>query len=372
MSTTSYGSTKEASIGRQAMVVLTRLGLDLTPANFHLVSLLLKGENAELKRSFQHLKRPVSQADLTDLAHRFLPFLFEPAEQVVEALALAPVLPKVETSLKDMQVSLQAFEEQLAKAQAVMAATPEPAAAPLAHMVNLLKQSAGEQVNAVAELQASLSQWLADMAPAGQKDDAPDAVIAPMHALSPTSSMPDNIISHGLGERATMMSRLQALHSGEQHLDGYSLMLCRVSGFDAYRSPAMAKARDYLLDTIGQQTGRLIGKDDSACWMSVDELGLLLNSNNEIHLIDVSNRLRHVVDGALGHARRTVKDLPALNCRFGCATAYGTASPAQLYGSARLALQRAELTEDEKLVINAVAPLAANQRYHAIYGRHYQ
>lgn len=372
MSTTAYGSTKEASIGRQAIVVLTRLGLDLTPANFHLVSLLLKGENTELKQSFLHLKRPVSQADLTDLAQRFLPFLFEPAEQVVAALALAPVLPKVETSLKDMQTSLQAFEEQLAKAQAVMASTPEPGAAPLAHMVNLLTQSAGEQVNAVAGLQASLAEWLAEVSPAGHGDDRPEGGLGQMQAALPPSAMPDQIITHGLGERATMMSRLQALHSGEQHLDGYSLMLCRVSGFDAYRGAVMGKARDYLLDTIGQQTGRLIGKDDSACWMSADELGLLLNSNNEIHLMDVSNRIRHVVDGALGQARRTVKDLPALNCRFGCATAYGTASPAQLYGSARLALQRAELTEDEKPVINAVSPPVGNRRYHAIYGRYYQ
>ncbi|WP_165218454.1 diguanylate cyclase domain-containing protein [Affinirhizobium pseudoryzae] len=368
MSITAYGSTNEASIGRQASVVLTRLGLDLTPANFHLVCLLLKGDNADLKQSFLLLKRPVSQADLTDLAQRFLPFLFEPVQQVVDALALAPVLPKVETSLKDMQVSLQDFEAQLAKAQAVFAAAPEPAAAPLAHMVHLLKQSAGEQVNVVADLQASVAQWLAEVAPVAPQDDASQVAAGPQ----PAPSMPDSIISHGLGERATMMGRLQALHSGEQHLDGYSLMLCRVSGFDAYRGPVMAKARDYLLDTIGQQTGRLIGKDDSACWMSADELGLLLNSNTEIHLTDVSNRLRHVVDGALGHARRTVKDLPSLNCRFGCATAYGTASPAQLYGSARLALQRAELTEDETLVINAVSPPVGNRRYHAIYGRYYQ
>lgn len=370
MSTNAYGSTKEASIGRQAIVVLSRLGLDLTPVNFHLVCLLLKGENAALKQSFLHLRRPVSQADLTDLAQRFLPFLFEPVEQVVDALALAPVLPKVESSLKDMQVSLQDFEEQLAKAQAVFAAAPEPAAAPLAHMVNLLKQSASTQVTTVAELQASLAQWLAEVAPVAEDEVSPDMLAGSMQALSP--SIPEGIISHGLGERATMMSRLQALHSGEQHLDGYSLMLCRVSGFDGYRGPVMARARDYLLTTIGQQTARLIGKDDSACWMAADELGLLLNSNNEIHLTDVSNRLRHVVDGALGQARRTVKDLPSLDCRFGCATAFGTASPAQLYGSARLALQRAELTEDEKLVINAVSPPVGNRRYHAIYGRYYQ
>lgn len=372
MSTTAYGSAKEASIGRQAIVVLTRFGLDLTPANFHLVCLLLKGDNEELKQSFLHLRRPVSQTDLTELAQRFLPFLFEPAEQVMEALALVPLLPKVETSLKDMQVSLEDFEGELVKAQAVFASAPEPSAAPSAHMVQLLKQSADEQMNTVAEMQASLEQWLTELRSARQEKDTPDAAIAQMQAAAQASAVPDSFISHGLGERATMMSRLQALHSGEQHLDGYSLMLCRVSGFDAYRGPLMAKARDYLLDTIGQQTGRLIGKDDSACWMSADELGLLLNSNNEIHLTDVSNRLRHAVDGALGQARRTVKDLPALQCRFGCATAYGTASPAQLYGSARLALQRAELTEDDKLVINAVSPAAGNRRYHAIYGRYYQ
>lgn len=371
----------EPSVGRQAVAVLTRLGLELTPENFTVITLLLRGSNDDLKRSFAQLRRPISQSDMTELTRQFLPFLTLAPQTISAAMALSQSLPTVHHLLERIQSSLSDFGEQLAKTQSVILAVGEPAAPPVAHVLTQLSQSAEAQAEVNMRALHAIAGWLDDLDRAGdplaatyysqsqtqQKIQAPDEnhagqanIIA--HPLAPG-------LSHGLGERTEMMSRLQALHSGEQHLDGYSLMLCRVTGLENYRTPILRKARDFLLDTLGRQTSRMIGKQDSACWMSADEMGLLLNSDNEIHLTDVSQRLRRLVDGAFTHARRTVKDLTPVGARFGCALALGAASPAQLYSSARLALQRAELTENDGLLINRVSPSAATRRYPAIYGR---
>ncbi len=368
MSRNPHGDLNEASIGKQAVSVLTRLGLDLTPANFHVVSLLLRGTNPDLKQRFLGIRRPLSQADLTELARQYLPFLFEPPQRVAKTLSLAAALPEMQASLLQMQAALGEFEQQMVKAQTVLAAVSEPLAPSAAHMLDLLSQSTAVQATLNADFLRSVSHWLQDL----QSPDDGIALLPELDGQEAATADPDPAATNrGLGERAALMGRLQALHSGEQHLNGYSLMLCRVTGFDAYRGPVMEKARDFLLDTFGQQTSRLIGKQDSACWMANDEMALLLNSNNEIHLVDMSQRLKRMVEGAVGGVRRMVKDLPALACRFGCATAFGPASPAQLYGSARIALQRAELTEDEALVINAVSPSLSDRRYPALYGNRY-
>jgi GGDEF domain-containing protein len=372
MTTSPQGSAREELIGKQAVSVLARLGLELTPENFHLVTLLLGSGNSELRRSFSMMRRPVSQADITELTRQVLPHLFEPPEKVTLALGVAQELPQIHATMEEMRQSLAQLSEQLVKVQAVVDAVEDETPAPVRHVLSLLSQSVEAQAQMNAQVLQSLAGWLETLQPTDVLVSAPamtPSLTTPVPAEPPPHAVP-LVPTHGLGERAQLMSRLQALHSGEQHLDGYSLMLCRVSGFEAYRSPVMRKARDYLLDTLGQQTSRMIGKTDSACWMSADEMGLLLDSDNEIHLTDVSQRLRRLVDGALTYARHTVKDLPPLGCRFGCATAFGAASPALLYSSARLALQRAELTEDDRLLINTVSPPAANRRYTAIYNRH--
>lgn len=366
MASSPHGIPKEELTGKQAVSVLTKLGLDLTPENFHLMTLLLRGDQADLRRSFSVLKRPVSQDDLTELARQFLPHLFEPPQKMARALAIAEVLPQVHASVDKIEQSLTQFSQQLEKVQSVVEAMADDVPAPLRHVLALLLQSTKAQVTANTQVLELTAGWRDVF----DEAETPNSVNVPLPEMQPASPVVPVAPTHGLGERAQLMSRLQALHSGEQHLDGYSLMLCRVSGFEAYRSPVLRKARDFLLDTLGQQTSRMIGKQDSACWMSADEMGLLLDSDNEIHLTDVSQRLRRLVDGALTHARHTVKDLPPLGCRFGCATAFGAASPALLYSSARLALQRAELTEDDRLVINTVSPPMANRRYTAIYNRH--
>ncbi len=361
-----YGHANDGSAGRQTVTVLTRLGLELTPANFHLVYLLLQGGRPELKQRFAALSRPVTQAALNELAREFLPFVFETPERVAGALAIADVVPKAQARLEDMRQALDEFSEQLATARSVAAALEENAAPPLAHVLTLLSQSAEVQSAMNADLLRSIAGWLADLE--GGQAFAPQVPqTADASANEPITIRPTG----GLGERAALMSRLQALHSGEQHLDGYSLMLCRVNGLDAYKGDLLGKARRFLIKVIGQQTGQMIEANDSACWMSSDELGLLLNSNSEQHLTDVSHKLRKTVDGAMQQALKTVKTLPQLVCRFGCATAHGSASPAQLYSGARLALQRAELTEDPGLIINSVMPQSSDRRYHAIYGRQY-
>ncbi|MBT9372474.1 diguanylate cyclase [Rhizobium sp. CSW-27] len=365
--------------GHQAVTLLTRLGLDLTPANFELMTLLLDGQNGDLRQAFAGLKRPILAEEWDALARRFLPQHFVPHADLVTGLALLQALGNVRAALVTTETGLAEQGRAIEKGRALLAASADMSGAQLAHVAARIAQANARACDLTKELLAVLADWK-ETHPLGQPEKGHDARAFPpageATAREPSpvaSASPAPVVLHGLAERAVLMGRLQDLHTGGQKLDGSSLMLCHLKGLDGYRGPDMLKARDFVLDTLGQQTQRLMGEGDLACWMSPEELGLLLDANNDLMLTDISQKLRRIVAGSVNHARRNVPNLPELRCHIGCASAFGPVSPGQLYSSAKLALQRAEFAGDDRLVINDLSgPLKVDRRYDALYGRRMQ
>lgn len=375
------------SPGHHAVTMLTRLGLDLTPVNFELMTLLLDGRRADLRLAFAALKRPIAAEDWEGLARQFLPQHFVAAADLQAGLSLLRSLQDVCDALSRAETAFAEDGRALEKSKTLLAASAGMSQAQLAHvavgMVGV-NSRAGERLT---NLLKTLARWLAvskpDVADAPSADGVAPGASHVATSETPGASMPaaalvggavsSPVTLHGLAERSVLMGRLQDLHTGGQKLDGSSLMLCHLKGLDGYRGPDMLKARDFVLDTLGHQTQRLMGEGDLACWMSPEELGLLLDANNDLLLTDISQKLRRIVTGSVRHARRTVSGLPDLRCHIGCASAFGPVSPGQLYSSAKLALQRAEFADDDRLVINDLSgPLKVDRRYDALYGRRMQ
>jgi hypothetical protein len=356
----------------------------LTPANFELAMLLLDEDSRELRERYQALPRPIRQADFSSLARDFLPqrVLLDDLEPLSSLLSGA--LEALGVMLAREQKSINAYVNEVKEVQGALAGHPD--IGDVHHLLSSVSAASLLRSQSADRLMRSISVCTEGLQAFGQaltvKDSEPDEAVA-VQAVAvdrPETTLPDpvetfspdgsGLLRHGLKDRAGLMARLEELRSGEKRLSGYSLLLCRLNGLEHFRTDAMLKAREFVLDTLGQQTVRLMSAGEGAYWNSPQELGLLLQTTNELELQDLSAKLKRIVQHSLSYARRSTHALPDVHCRFGGASAYGATSPSQLLGKAGLALQRADLTDEERPVLTAVAGVGpTDRRYDRLYGR---
>lgn len=318
-------------IGRKAVDFLGKNRLALTPRNFELICAVLDGRDPVLREAFVGLQRPVSQMALSALAQRFLPE--------------RPTLDALKTTSEAALGALEAFRRTLESGVVSVAEAHGGASESLAD----LDAQIGRCVSALQDV-FNLA------APAPQDMPGQDHLTAQL--------------SFGLPGYGALEERLEALFSDGEPDGGVSLMLCRIEGLEPLGRVGLAKVGDYMKNTLARFTHRLIAKTDTAYWTASDELGLLVGATSESYLSQLGEKIARVVADAEAIARRSVKSMPPLACRFGCARTHRRVLPAQLYGAARQSLQRAELTESLVPIFTEVsADLATLRRYEALYGR---
>lgn len=321
------------AIGRRVLGFLTQQNLALTPANFQLVFEVLSEGHPDLREAFVKLPKPIRQPDLTALAGRFL--------------AACPQLDKLKISVAETIPTLV----DLRKALEAGAVVTQDAVAP------------GDGNDLLSQVDAQVGQCLAGL-------QAIQELLVPAAAEVPGQEHLTAQLTFGLGGYQALEDRIREVIASGISDQGLSLLLCRVEGLEPLERAGLAKVSDYMKNTLGRFSHRLIGKNDTAYWTASDELGLLIGATSETYLTQLGEKLSRVVADAEGIARRSIKTLPKMACRFGCARTHRPVPAVQLYGTARQSLQRAELTES---ILPVFAEVAADpgllRRYEAIYGR---
>ncbi|MDO1582313.1 hypothetical protein [Rhizobium oryzicola] len=365
----------KAAAARRAIDALIRYRLELTPDNFHVALRLLDDPPPGLRENFATLPYPLQQADFARLGEQFLP-------QKIDRDALEPLMTALTGALGALaMISLRerrhvsVFAQNILAVQALLEKRPELSADEVGSGLDELALSSLARGEAAERLQRALSVCIEGLqaftraleAPSGSPSQATSPEPAAQDGAEATEQAPE--VSHGLPDKAGLVSRLEALQASEKQLSGYSVLLCRLKGMDQFRGEAMQKAKDFVLNTLGNQTSRLISADEGAYWVAPQELGLVLGTTSEIELNDFSRKLKRIVDHSVAYARRDVQTLPDLRCRFGGATAYGRTSASQLLGKASLSLQRADFLDEEMPVLSAISNIKGDGRYDSLYGR---
>lgn len=319
------------AISRKALGFLSSHNLKLDPRNFEVVFTVLAGRDRPLREAFLQMPKPVSQAGLTELADRFLvarPVFVQVTKTAADALA----------ALADLRMALEAGT--------LIAADP-----------------AGDGNALLARLDSHLDQCLTALQAVKDQVEPPAREVPGQEHLTAQ-------LAFGLGGYSALENRLKELFSKGMPDQGVSLLLCHIEGLAPLERSGLGKVSDYMKNTLGRFSSRLIGKEDAAFWTAPDELGLLIGATSETYLAQLGEKIARVVADADGIARRSIKTLPKMACRFGCARTQRPVLPMQLYGSARQSLQRAELTESVLPVFSEVAGDAnALRRYKALYDR---
>jgi diguanylate cyclase len=381
--------------GRQAVALLLRLGLDLSPVNFELMTLLIEGERTEIKRRFALLPRPIDPQEWAAMARDFLPQHFQTGQRLTAALSLFDAATELRAILSAVDETVSGSLQKIEKAATLLQASPTLSPAQLAHVLKAVTDACAAELEATRQVMQALDDWAGPLATrpapalslsstatqsaAGALDFAGAGGVTGTGAGAAGSDAGASDVSrpvaaaplvHGLAGRAALMGRMKAMTTDGNQLDGSSLLLCRLKGLEAYQRPAMIGARDFLLDTLGQQAGRLMSKEELASWIQMDELGMLVTFTDDLSLTDLGRRIGRILETTVRLARKRIPDLPNVQCRLGAASAFGAVTPAQLYDSARLALQRAEFRGDDTLMTTTISGRAPTDRhYEALYGR---
>ncbi|WP_377296357.1 hypothetical protein [Rhizobium sp. SGZ-381] len=381
--------------GRQAVALLLRLGLDLSPVNFELMTLLIEGERPEIKRRFALLPRPIDPQEWAAMARDILPQHFQTGQRLTAALSLLDAATELRGILSAVDETVSSNLQKIEKAATLLQSAPALSPAQIAHVLKAVTDACAAELEATRQVMQALDDWAGPsvarpapatsvLSPSGPSPaveanfpDASAGAGAVVGLVAAGAGLPDAArpvaaapLVHGLAGRAALMGRMKALTTDGQQLDGSSLVLCRLKGLEAYQRPAMIGARDFLLDTLGQQAGRLMSKEEMASWLQMDELGMLVSFTDDLSLTDLGRRIGRILETTVRLARKRVPDLPNVQCRLGAASAFGAVTPAQLYDSARLALQRAEFRGDDTLVTTTVSGrLPKDRHYEALYGR---
>ncbi|MBC2774321.1 hypothetical protein H6M51_15760 [Rhizobium sp. AQ_MP] len=319
------------NIGRKAVGFLSKNRLDLTPRNFELIFEVLIGRDKTLREAFLALPKPVSQASLSMLAHRFFPD--------------RPLIAALRASSDETLGALDGFLRRLEGGTIAVVEAKEGEYETLAALDGQVRQCI-EALQAISRLTTPEPQDLA----------AQDHLTAQL--------------SFGLPDYGGLEARLDALCREGVPEEGLSLMLCHIDGLEPLSRSGLSKVGDYLKNTLARFTHRLIEKNDTAYWTAPDELGLLVGASSETYLAQLSEKITRVVKDAETVARRSIPSMPKLACRFGCARTHRPVLAAQLYGAARQSLQKAALTESPMPVFAEVSVDPATiRRYEALYGR---
>jgi diguanylate cyclase len=325
-------SNQADAIGRRALGFLSNQHLPLTPTNFQLIFEVLAEGRAELREAFVKLPKPVRQDDLTALAGRYL--------------VASPALDQLKANTVEALATLGELRKALEAGTVVVQDDAETEGSDLLSSVS-------DQVGQCLEVLQRVRDQL-----------VPTAVEVPGQEHLTAQ------LTFGLGGYQALEDRIREMVASGFSDQGLSLLLCRVEGLEPLERAGLSKVGDYMKNTLGRFSHRLISKDDTAYWTGPDELGLLIGATSETYLAQLGEKLSRVVADAEGIARRSVKGLPKMACHFGCARTHRPVLAAQLYGTARQSLQRAELTECTVPVFSEVAadPGMA-RRYEALYGR---
>lgn len=326
---------READIlGRKAFEFLSKNHLDLSPDNFELVHAVLTGRDKTLRDAFLALPKPLGQAALSILAQRFLP--------------RRPMVATLKTTSAEAVGALEDLRRLLEGGTVTVAGSSDDGEDPMAALDAQL-ETCLDALQAVCEL---VTVELVEVA--GQ----------------------DNLtaqLGFGLPGYSALVQRLDDVFKEGMPQEGLSLMLCRIDGLEALSRSGLVKVSDYMKNTLARFTHRLIDKRDAAYWTAPDELGLLIGASSEAYLSQLGANVTRVVADADSVARKSIKSMPKLACRFGCARTYRPVPVAQLYGAARQSLQRAELTESLEPVFTEVSSDASTlRRYEALYGRRHR
>lgn len=323
---------KEAEIiGRKAIDFLGKNRLELTPRNFELIYEVLCGRDKALREAFVEMPKPLGQAAMSLLAHRFLPD--------------RPLLLTLRTKSDEALAALEGFRKALEDETIRVIEVPEGATDRLAALDGHLSRCV-EALKDISHLVTS----------------EPPEVAGQEHLTAQ--------LSFGLPGYAALDEQLTTLFEKGLPDDGVSLMLCRIDGLEPLGRSGLAKVGDYMKNTLARFTHRLLDRNDTAYWTGADELSLLVGASSETYLSQLGEKISRVVSDAEAVARRSIKAMPTLKCHFGCARTHRPVLAAQLYGAARQSLQRAELTESLIPVFSEVSADAATlRRYEALYGR---
>ncbi|MFN4207390.1 MAG: hypothetical protein ACK4HG_13400 [Agrobacterium albertimagni] len=323
---------READIlGRKAFEFLSKNHLDLSPDNFELVHAVMTGRDKALRDAFLALPKPVGQAALSILAQRFLP--------------RRPMVSTLKTTSEQAVGALEDLRRLLEGGAVTVAGSSDDGEDPMAALDAQL-QTCLDALQAVCKLVTA----------------EPIEVAGQDHLTAQ--------LSFGLPGYPALVQRLDEVFKQGMPEEGLSLMLCRVGGLEPLSRSGLAKVSDYMKNTLARFTHRLIDKSDAAYWTAPDELGLLIGASSEAYLSQLGAKVARVVADAESVARKSIKSMPKLTCRFGCARTYRPVPVSQLYGAARQSLQRADLTESLVPVFTEVSSDASTlRRYEALYGR---
>lgn len=318
-------------VAHKVIDFLAKNRLDLSPRNFELIFEVLIGRDRALREAFLALPKPVSQASLSMLAHRFFPE--------------RPLIAALRTSSDETLGALDGFLRTLEGGT-----------------ITVVEAKAGEY-ETLAALEGQVRQCIeALQAVSRLATPEPQDLAAQEHLTAQ--------LSFGLPDYGGLEARLDAWCREGVPEDGLSLMLCHIDGLEPLSRSGLAKVGDYMKNTLARFTHRLIEKSDTAYWTAPDELSLLVGASSETYLAQLSEKITRVVKDAETVARRSIPSMPKLGCRFGCARTHRPVLAAQLYGAARQSLQRAVLTESPvPLFAEVSVDPATIRRYEALYGR---
>ncbi|MFN7092659.1 MAG: hypothetical protein ACK4P4_19155 [Allorhizobium sp.] len=323
---------READIlGRKAFEFLSKNHLDLSPDNFELVHAVMTGRDKALRAAFLALPKPVGQAALSILAQRFLP--------------RRPMVSALKTTSEQAVGALEDLRKLLEGGTVTVAGSSNDGEDPMAAL-DVQLETCLDALQAVCKLVTA----------------EPVEVAGQDHLTAQ--------LSFGLPGYSALVQRLDDVFKEGMPEEGLSLMLCRIEGLEPLSRSGLVKVSDYMKNTLARFTHRLIAKNDAAYWTAPDELGLLIGASSETYLAQLGEKVSRVVADAEAIARKSIKSMPKLACRFGCARTDRPVPVAQLYGAARQSLQRAELTESLVPVFTGVSLDASTlRRYEALYGR---
>lgn len=309
---TKRGQTSNSLVVTKIAQFIARMNIAPLPRNYELVYDILSGHNQAMGRDILALGNAPQQHEIDIIGQRYGLSGFSRIEADQKADGLSETLEQISARL---EAGLQRTETFIASLDAQD--RPEPPAA----------ERLAQLMDDISEEQTSLRHFLATGL---TKIRELEARRTELHM----DSLRDALTA--LPNRAALFEKLRDLFSGDQAASATSLALVNIDHFREINGKYGTAAGSRALKRFGELFRKTIKKDDFVARIGGDEFAFLFSGVAQNTAVSIAERLRQNVE-----ALRFVTsegDGEHLTVSIGVAAVDGTATPAEFFSRAELAL----------------------------------
>ncbi|MDH6269898.1 diguanylate cyclase [Rhizobium sp. SG_E_25_P2] len=342
---------------QQVIIQLLRMGLEVTPVSFELMHEVLSGDNPDLRQQFITLGKHVTAEDVERLARNFLPHHFGHSALDSSASLFSEELQGFQDALSNGQEALSAYATVLTQASEQFSRADPRDSIAIRRAIDHVSQATAAQKVATNRMMRSVSERI-------------ETVKAIRHTIDQSERAKFTDGPTALGNRRAFNRRLGEIFHGDRGIDGYTLILCRISGLEQFDRPELAKARAYFLARFGGFARKLLKGREGGYWLGQPHLAFIVFGTEESYVAGVTRRLHEAIAEIVGALRHSIATAPVLTGHYGCAASSGAGAPPELLGHAITALETSTLHRDGTPVFyGARAAVSSDSRNYALYGR---